>query len=573
MAVLRVRAAAAAALLAALALAPAASARSWHGPIVIAPLGTSPGPPAAALGRSGEAIAAWTAAAGPGRGRVEVRVRRAHVAPWERQFASGTFARTPVTVVAGLAPDGASVVAWRIPSGSVRAAVRDRRSGTWRVLPVPSGAPASSAFFGFSSPRLVVGPGGAATLAWAAREADGWVVRGARRPAGGAWRELPPLVVGQAAVSPPALALGGPGDAVASWYTPAGPAGPGAPLLTGPLRAAVRAGAGAWGAPAELSASGYSPSASVAGGRALVVWEERAGSDFAGAVVRLASGGVASGAWSAPVTPATGRSPMVVADTAGDVLLSWAGPAGAGAPAPFLASLRPASAAAWPAPAALASGESLSAIEAAQARIAMGARGRGFTSVTDPEGPGSATTTLATSPAGGAAWDILPLQVGSDDADVALAAAASGDGLALVPVSQAVSGGDVVVAVDYDGAPRPVLRSRVSGRRRPDGTVAWSVTLRNEGRVAAQGVRLRLSVCCGTRLVSSRPAGVLGTRPWVGWRLGSLGVGRATTVRLVVRPSPRGVKVFLNGEAWAVAVPRTAVRGDLPARARVSATG
>ena len=547
-----------AALLSALALAPVASARTWHEGIAIAPVGSGPGPPAAAVGENGEALAAWTVRLAGGRARVEARVRRGYRSAWRRQTLSGTFAAPPTRVAAGIAADGASVVAWRIPGGPVRAAVRDRRDAAWRVLAVPSG-PATAGFFDFWSPRVTVGPGGEATLVWTAREAEGWVARGAHRAGRGApWRTTPPLVIGSAAAAAPALALDTSGDAVAAWFEPAGT---GSPLLTGPVRASLRQGTGAWGAATTLSATGYAPSAVVAGGRALVAWEERPGADVAGADVRLAAGEVSTQAWAAPETVADGRAPIVTADAAGDALLSWAGPAAADGSAPFLAALRPAGGR-WEAPLTLVASPSLSAIEVGRAHGAMSARGRAFTAVTDPEGPGSATTVLATRPLWGGPWDRVALPVGADDPDVALAASPSGDAVALVPASRAVSGGDTVIAVSYDGAARPVVRARISGRRQPDGAVAWSVIVRNAGRVAAKGVRLRLSICCGARLLASRPAGVPETRPWVTWSLGSLAAGRATTVRLTVRPAASGASPpRLGGEVWAIAAPRAAVGG------------
>lgn len=519
----------------------AAAARTWHPPLTITPRGAEPGDPSAAAGTGGEALAA-AAVTIRGRSRVEARVREDARAPWVPTVLSGTFPTAPRPPAAAIEPAGRAVVAWRIPGGPIRAAVRDRPGGSWRVVPVAVGGPADGELGFRGAVATMDGADRSAALVWAERAAGAWTVRAARRAGpGAAWTETPPLPLGPGAAEP-SLALSPDGTAVAAWTVPSGTG----PFATGPLRAAVRSTDGAWTAVTPLAAAGARLPSAAAGydGRAAVAWEDRTAATPSVVVAEAGLGTV----WGTAQAVAPGQAPRVAANAGGDLVLSWAGN-GTPSATPILAAVRP-SGAPWPPGRQLTPGAGLTAIEASFARVAIGGTGRGFVAFLDPEGPGSATVTLAAARAG-EAWTTARVGVGGDEFGVALSASSGGNGLAVLPSESAE--GTFLQAADFDGYLRPVVTGGLAGVRRPDGTIAWTAVVRNRGRFPARGVRLRLGICCGTRLVAARPAGRRSGRQ-VTWTVPRLAVGRTSTIRLTLMPPPRSTG-RLSGTLSAVAVP------------------
>ncbi len=295
----------------------AAAGRMWQPPLTITPRGAEPHDPSAAAGTGGEALAAFTTTI-RGRSQVEARVRDPANAPWVRVVLSGTFPTAPSRPAAAIEPAGRAVVAWRVPGGAVRSAVRDRPHGDWRVIPVaPGGATDDERDFR-GAVAAMDGVDRSAALVWAERAAGAWTVRSARRPtSGAAWAETPPLALGPGA-SEPSLALSPDGTAVAAWTVPSGPDF----FATGPLYAAVRSTEGAWTAATPLAASGARIPSAGAGydGRAAVAWEDlTAGTPS----VAVAEAGLGT-AWGAPQAVTPGRAPRVAANASGDLVLSWA---------------------------------------------------------------------------------------------------------------------------------------------------------------------------------------------------------------------------------------------------------
>jgi hypothetical protein len=519
----------------------AAAGRTWHPALTITPRGAEPGDPAAAAGTGGEALAAFSTTI-RGRSRVEARVRDPANAPWVQVVLSGTFPTAPPPPAAAIESAGRAVVAWRVPGGTVRSAVRDRPHGGWRVIPVAPGGVVDEGL-GFRGALATMDSADrSAALVWAERAGGAWTVRSARRAGpGSAWAETPPLALAPGAAEP-SLALSPDGTAAAAWTVPSGPGF----FATGPVQAAVRSTDGAWTAATTLAAGGARIPSAAAGydGRAAVAWEDRSAATPSVTVAEAGLGTV----WGAPQPVAPGEAPRVGANASGDLVLSWGG---VGDPfvTPILAAVKPAGAP-WPAPGRLRPGEDLTWVEASLARVAIGGTGRGFVAFLDQEGPGSATATLAAARPG-ERWTTAEVPVGADLFGIALSASSGGNGLAVLPSES--SEGRALKAADFDSYPRPVLTAGLAGVRRAGGTVAWTAAVRNRGRVAAQGVRLRLAVCCGARLLTMRPAGAR-SGPFVTWTVPRLAPGRSSTIRLTVRPAP-GSRGGLGGSFSAVAVP------------------
>ena len=529
----------------------AAAGRTWHPALTITPRGAEPGDPSAAAGTGGEALAAFSSTT-KGRSRVEARVRDPANAPWVPVVLSGTFPTAPARPAAAIETAGRAVVAWRIPGGAIRSAVRDRPHGDWRVVPVAPGSVVDDDL-GFRSALATMDSGDrSAALIWAERAGGAWTVRAARRAStGAAWAETPPLALGAGAAEP-SLALSPDGTAVAAWTVPSGPGF----FATGPLHAAVRSTDGAWTAITPLAGGGARIPSAAAGddGRAAVAWEDRSA---ATPQVTVAEAGLGT-VWGAGQPVAPGEAPRVGANASGDLVLSWAG-VGTPSATPILAAVKQ-SGAPWPAGRELTPGEGLTWIEASLAQVAIGGTGRGFVAFLDQEGPGSATATLAAARPG-ESWTTADVPVGADLFGIALSASSGGNGLAVLPSES--TDGRALKAADFDSYPRPVLTAGLAGVRRAGGTVGWTAVVRNRGRVAAQGVRLRLGICCGTRLVAASPGGTRSGLQ-VTWTVPRLAVGRSTTVRLTLRPPPQSTG-RLSGSFSAVALP-PAVLSQVPRR-------
>jgi hypothetical protein len=511
----------------------------WQPALTITPRGAEPGDPGAAAGTGGEALGAFTVNLS-GRSQVEARVRVPDVrAPWARVVLSGTFPRRPPPPAAAIEPAGRAFVAWRVPDGNVRAAVRDRPRGTWRVMPVATGGPTDDEFRSFTSAGAAM-QGGTflSTLGWAERTGGAWTVRVARRAGtGAAWAESPRLPLPAGADSP-SVSVAADGTVAAAWSVPATPD----PFGAGPAQAAVLPPGGGWTAPVTLAADALFPSAAAGfDGRAAIAWQDDSGPT---PTVTVAEAGIGT-TWGAPQPVAPGQAPRIASNPSADLAMTWAG-LGSPDATPILAAVRPAGAP-WPAPDTLTPGVGLTRIEASLARVAIGGTGRAFAGVLDQEGPGSATVVLGAARTG-ERWDVVDRPVGGDEFGFAISASTGGNGLALLPTY------DPLLATDYDSYGRPVVTAGLAGVRRPDGTVAWTAVVRNRGRYTARSVKLRLGICCGTRLLSAHPGGVR-SGPQVIWTFPRLAPGRSETIRLTLRHPRPGATARLSGTVTAVARP------------------
>ena len=318
----------------------AAAGRTWHPALTITPRGAEPGDPSAAAGTGGEALAAFSSTI-KGRSRIEARVRDPANAPWVPVVLSGTFPTAPAPSAAAIETAGRAVVAWRIPGGAIRSAVRDRPHGDWRVVPV---APESVVDddLGFRSAQATMDSvDRSAALIWAERAGGAWTVRAARRPGtGAAWAETPPLALGPGAAEP-SLALSPDGTAAVAWTVPPAPGF----FVTGPLHTAVRSTGGAWTAITPLAADGARIPSAAAGydGRAAIAWQDGCGPT---PTVTVAEAGIGT-AWGVPQPVAPGQAPRVGATPRPT---SRSPGRGVGRPdaTPILAAVKPAGAP-WPA--------------------------------------------------------------------------------------------------------------------------------------------------------------------------------------------------------------------------------
>jgi hypothetical protein len=539
------------------ATAPALGATpAWHPGLQVAPFGSIPGDPAVALAARGEAVAAWSVAVDRNRrSRVEVRVRHGFTAPWRVAFRTGTFGRRPAAPAVGVDPSGAALVVWRAPGGDVRSAFRATARGTWAVAPVPSG-PVAPEPFDLVRPRVAVAADGSAHVLWATRDADGWVVRGARRAADGRWAPIP-AATAPGATAAPRIAITSSGDAVAGWVVP-DPGMEQAALPAGRFLLTRRAAGSGWTVPAVVADATRGADVDLTDGSLVAAWGTPA-SDAGGRVV-VARGTVAAGLGPAvPVAP--GSTPRVAAGEGGTVALLWAAEApGVVRRVSVRAAVDPGTG--WTTPATLATSESISEIEVDRGQVDVGPDGTVVVAWLDPLGPGAALAGIRSAGPDGV-FSGPDQSAGSDLDAIGVATAAGGTALVLTPAELAMSNGETLYAASLDAAPRPSLRSTVRGVRRPGGReVAWTVSVRNRGPAVARGVRLTLSSCCGSPVVSARPAGVRTTTVRRRWDLGTLRPGAARVVRLTTRSGPRADRtVRLFGTVTAVAVPAAAVTG------------
>jgi len=561
---LRFAAATSAALLVGAASAAAAPAGHWHGAIAIVPEGELGGAAAPAVGSGGEAIAAWIANVGGAR-RVKVKERHGLRAPWTgRGIALSPLLADVSAPAAAMDAAGDAIVAWRPGGGApVRVAARRGRRGRWRTVSISSGPPSGGfALLGFTEPRVAIGLGGAAAVLWGSEESGSWVVRGARRAGFGApWRGSPPLVLDPGASlgvldRRGALDVDAGGDAAAAWLVPAaGGAGGAFPL--GAVRASRRSGDGAWASPETLTPTGSDGDVSVApNGLAAVVWRERASGDPISTPLKLALGEPGAPGWSAPETLADpGRAPAVAASARGDALVAWGNPLDPANQASRQLTVRAAirrASGAWGATGTFPTGSTLGVESETLLPVlhpALDRAGRGYlTWTTGAVSVGTAGHLLAGDATG---WPRYRVD------SAVTAPAVSPDGVALVLVVRPELG---LGAVSFDAAPEVRVVGRVRGRwiRRRE-AVAWTVRIRNAGRIAARGVRMwmRLPSGDGGRLLASRPRGSRRGGLYV-WRLGRLAPGARRTVDLAIRPSREESRsTTLRVSLRAVAMPTT----------------
>ncbi len=239
--------------------------------------------PALALAPDGNALIAWNRAGG-----IEVARRAPGAAlafpPALISTPDAGFARVPAVA---LGPDGEGLVAW-YQNGVMAADIPAGRGNVPAVsLSAPAGLPTGLRPTD-PPPRIALGAGGRAVVAWARAYAGTRRVEAAVRPAGGAW--LPAAVLSGGGAGAPALGSDGAGGAVVAWTQE-----------TGAARSALRARALARSVTAfaqpELvvpaSRRTSRPSMGLdAAGRAVLAWREEPvrGRPVVRAAVRLPAG-------------------------------------------------------------------------------------------------------------------------------------------------------------------------------------------------------------------------------------------------------------------------------------------
>jgi hypothetical protein len=252
--------------------------RHWLVPLQISAAGETAGPPALAVNARGAAVVAWTR----GSDAVLAATRPAAGAPWSAPVRLSETCQSPC-VFGGPAVDmndaGDIVVIWSAipgspPATTVRAAVRAAATDTW-AAPRDLGTVATVAA---TLPNMDAGidDAGRVVVAWFG--GDGTVLAAARSEAG-VWGE-PERVAGPgAAASQLSLAVGGRGDAVATWIAACRPF------------AARRPSGTAWSAPLPIDvdeACGEHPAVAVdVAGNAVAGWRRWTGTDRAFRVAEL----------------------------------------------------------------------------------------------------------------------------------------------------------------------------------------------------------------------------------------------------------------------------------------------
>jgi hypothetical protein len=320
--------AAVAATLAGVTAAAAATAPTWHTGVVVA---ARPSLLAGALSDHGDALAAGAVYVG-GRPRIEVATRTGFTASWHARFLTGALNGGPF-VTSGINDAGMGVVAWRAPAHSVQAAVRATRTGSWRIVTVPSGAAARGSD-GFFSPSATVSAVGAITINWVAHEQRGWAIRSAFRSGPkAAWRAttaLIPTVPAHSQIVGISVQGNAEGDAVAAWtIVPNGSS-------SGTVYVAVRAAHHAWRAPITMPGpatvapgeggnSGLAPSVAIAStGRTAIAWETPV---IGLTTVRYATGRASMGVWSPFQNLAPGGMASIAINSRGALAAVWTVPA------------------------------------------------------------------------------------------------------------------------------------------------------------------------------------------------------------------------------------------------------
>ena len=161
--------------------------------------------------------------------------------------------------------------------------------------------------------------------------------------------------------------------------------------------------------------------------------------------------------------------------------------------------------------------------------------------------------------AGAAGGWAAPRVVAYGDSAASLATAPDGTALVL-----ARSEPGTIYAASYDGVPDVRVLARVRGRWVARArAVRWTVRVRNAGRIAAQGVRVRLWAGQRGRLISSRPAPERGTGRSPLWRLGRMAAGATRTIVAVIRPRDREPRANLQATVFAAGMPPAWVPAEL----------
>jgi hypothetical protein len=350
--------------------------------------------------------------------------------------------------------------------------------------------------------------------------------------------------IGLTVYGAPRLGLDADGDAVALWTIPV-QVTERPPSITNVVRVARRLGPGDWGLPVTLDDSaGAQADVALAGdGRAAAVWQDPLPPYGVTSTMHLALGEAGTLAWGAPEPlPALGLNPAVAINGRGDVLAAWT----AAAPFVLQAAIRPAGGAWGPLLSAARSG-------ASPPVLVMGEAGTGYvTWVGGPTVPG----TILYAAAGTASGWAPPVAVVQPFTGRATLAAGP-DRTALLLAWQL----GTILAVSYDQAPTVRVATSVRGRWDPQTrAVRWTVRVRNTGRIAAQGVLVRIPTS-GARLLASRPKAEPRPRQYFRWPIGKLAPGSSRSIVATIRPSGRAVGVAsISVGVSAVAMPASWVK-------------
>jgi hypothetical protein len=240
--------------------------RSWGAPEAISPSGLNARIADVAMGGTGAALAAWIDPDG-----FPVAASRAAAGVWAPQGLGPSHVEI---LRAAFTRQGTAIVLWRafgarLESSAVIAALRSAGTAAFGAPAFLSGV-ASGYPDGLSPPRIAVGADGTAVAIWV-RPSGGWRRAEAALLAPGATAFGPPELVsppGRDAAAPD-VAVDARGNAVAVWQRADGR---GATAI----EAATRPAGGGWGAPQRLSPPGprvFTPRVAAGGYRAaIVVW-------------------------------------------------------------------------------------------------------------------------------------------------------------------------------------------------------------------------------------------------------------------------------------------------------------
>ncbi|MCW2954551.1 MAG: hypothetical protein JWQ48_3721 [Conexibacter sp.] len=194
-----------------------------------------------------------------------------------------------------LAPDGGVTAVW-LQHSTVQTATQPV-GGAWSA-PVALGIAGEA----ITTPDIAVDSAGNAAVAWAANAGAGYVVKVARRPAGGAWA-APDALAAAARPNSPRVATRSGGIAVV-WQDRSSD--------NSPVHAAFRSAAGTWDPVGELARSGHAPGIGFDRGGAFAVWT--AGD---GATVQTSSRPATGSGWS-PATALGDGAGIAIRQSAGD---------------------------------------------------------------------------------------------------------------------------------------------------------------------------------------------------------------------------------------------------------------
>src|SRR4051794_4908208 len=310
----RPRGMACAAVVAALALAPATASAMFQ------PLGNLSGSslqstdPAVAVAGNGDVVAIWTRS-DTFNDRVQFQLHRAGE-PWSSAEYVSPAALDAAQARVALDANGDATIAWLRDDGSHWVVETRTRSagGSWSAIQRLSAAGEDA-----SDLRVDVAPDGTAAFSWRRAVGPSERVQSRTRTAGGTLGSVANLSPGGADAFDPEVAIDGGGGVVVAWTRSDGG--------HGRVQARRREADGSVGAPLTLSPTGTDgdgPDVDIdAGGNAIVVWRQSGGAGWR-ALLRTVS--PAGGLGALETLSASGRDlrdPHVAVDGAGTAVATW----------------------------------------------------------------------------------------------------------------------------------------------------------------------------------------------------------------------------------------------------------